>query len=116
MFSPALFPPSIEPLVRRFEELRPEQAVEETVEPEPAQPEAVEPEPAPPSELAGLPSVPGSLTEALDALRADHEFLLQGGVFSQELIDAWIDCKIEHEVDPVRLRPHPHEFNLYYDI
>jgi glutamine synthetase len=70
----------------------------------------------PPSELAGLPSVPGSLTEALDALRADHEFLLQGGVFSQELIDAWIDYKIEHEVDPVRLRPHPHEFNLYYDI
>jgi glutamine synthetase len=70
----------------------------------------------PPAELAGLPSVPGSLTEALDALKADHEFLLQGGVFSQELIDAWIDYKIEHEVDPVRLRPHPYEFHLYYDI
>ncbi len=70
----------------------------------------------PPAELAGLPSVPGSLPEALEALRQDHEFLLQGGVFSKELIDAWIDYKIEHEVDPVRLRPHPHEFNLYYDI
>ncbi len=70
----------------------------------------------PPAELAGLPSVPGSLPEALEALRDDHEFLLQGGVFSQELIDAWIDYKIEHEVDPVRLRPHPHEFHLYYDI
>ena len=70
----------------------------------------------PPAELAGLPSVPGSLDEALDALRDDHEFLLQGGVFSQELIDAWIDYKIEHEVDPIRLRPHPHEFSLYYDI
>ena len=68
------------------------------------------------AELAGLPSVPGSLTEALDALKADHEFLLQGGVFSQELIEAWIDYKIEHEVDPVRLRPHPYEFHLYYDI
>jgi glutamine synthetase len=70
----------------------------------------------PPAELAGLPSVPGSLTEALEALRGDHEFLLQGGVFSKDLIDAWIDYKIEHEIDPVRLRPHPHEFNLYYDI
>jgi glutamine synthetase len=70
----------------------------------------------PPSELAGLPSVPGSLPEALDALRSDHEFLLQGGVFSQGLIDAWIDYKVEHEVDPVRLRPHPYEFSLYYDI
>ena len=69
-----------------------------------------------------LPSWPGFrrcrevLTEALDALKADHEFLLQGGVFSQELIEAWIDYKIEHEVDPVRLRPHPYEFHLYYDI
>jgi glutamine synthetase len=60
--------------------------------------------------------VPGSLTEALDALKEDHEFLLQGGVFSDGLIQAWIDYKIEHEVDPVRLRPHPHEFHLYYDI
>ncbi len=69
-----------------------------------------------PAELKGLPSVPSSLTEALDALKGDYKFLLQGGVFSEELIDAWVAYKIEHEVDPVRLRPHPHEFNLYYDI
>lgn len=70
----------------------------------------------PPAELAGLPSVPGSLEEALQALEDDHEFLLQGGVFSEGLVQAWIDYKTEHEVDPIRLRPHPHEFNLYYDI
>jgi glutamine synthetase len=70
----------------------------------------------PPAELAGLPSVPGSLPEALDALRADHDFLLQGGVFTKGLIDSWIAYKEEHEVDPVRLRPHPYEFHLYYDI
>jgi glutamine synthetase len=70
----------------------------------------------PPAELEGLPSVPGSLTEALDALRDDHEFLLQGGVFTEELIEAWIDYKITHEVDPIRLRPHPYEFHLYYDM
>ncbi len=69
-----------------------------------------------PAELAGLPSVPGSLDEALEALAADNDFLQQGGVFSKELVNAWIDYKIEHEVDPIRLRPHPHEFNLYYDI
>ena len=70
----------------------------------------------PPSELANLPTVPGSLDAALDALEADHEFLLQGGVFTQELIDAWIDYKRSHEVDAVRLRPHPYEFHLYYDV
>jgi glutamine synthetase len=70
----------------------------------------------PPSELAGLPSVPGSLPEALAALEEDHEFLLAGGVFTEGLIRAWIDYKVEHEVDPVRLRPHPYEFHLYYDI
>ena len=70
----------------------------------------------PPAELAGLPSVPGSLGEALDALEADHDFLLKGGVFTQGLIDSWIAYKREHEVDPVRLRPHPYEFHLYYDI
>ena len=70
----------------------------------------------PPAELKGLPSVPGSLDEALDALEADHDFLLQGGVFTEELIDAWLSYKREHEVDPVRLRPHPYEFHLYYDI
>ena len=70
----------------------------------------------PPAELAGLPSVPGSLGEALDALEEDHEFLLKGGVFTQGLVDSWIAYKREHEVDPVRLRPHPYEFHLYYDI
>jgi glutamine synthetase len=70
----------------------------------------------PAEELANLPGVPGSLPEALVALKVDHEFLLAGGVFTQGLIDAWIDYKQEHEVDPVRLRPHPHEFSLYYDV
>ena len=62
-----------------------------------------------------MPQVPGSLAEALDALEADHEFLLRGGVFTEDLIRTWIDWKREHEVDVVRLRPHPAEFGLYYD-
>jgi glutamine synthetase len=70
----------------------------------------------PPAELAGLPSVPGSLEEALQALRDDHQFMLQGDVFGKEFVDNWIDYKIAHEVDPVRLRPHPYEFHLYYDV
>jgi len=70
----------------------------------------------PPEELAKIPSAPGSLDEALDALAKDHEFLLKGGVFTQDVIDMWIDFKTENEVDAVRLRPHPHEFFLYYDI
>jgi glutamine synthetase len=59
--------------------------------------------------------VPGSLEEALAALEHDHEFLLRGAVFSEELIRTWIDYKREHEIDLVRLRPHPAEFVLYYD-
>ncbi|MFQ5523824.1 MAG: helix-turn-helix domain-containing protein [Acidimicrobiia bacterium] len=70
----------------------------------------------PPAELKNLPSVPGSLDEALAALEEDHEFLLQGGVFTEDLIEAWISYKTEHEVEPVKLRPHPYEFHLYYDI
>jgi glutamine synthetase len=70
----------------------------------------------PPAELEGLPSVPGSLPEALAALEDDHDFLLQGGVFTEGLIESWVSYKQEHEVDPVRLRPHPYEFHLYYDI
>ena len=62
-----------------------------------------------------MPQVPGSLAEALDALEADHEFLLRGGVFTEDLIRTWIDWKRENEVDVVRLRPHPAEFALYYD-
>jgi glutamine synthetase len=62
-----------------------------------------------------ITQVPGSLSEALDALEADHEFLLKGDVFTEELVRTWIDYKRENEVDPVRLRPHPLEFSLYYD-
>ena len=64
---------------------------------------------------AGIAQVPGSLAEALEALEVDHEFLLRGGVFSEELVRAWIDYKREQEVDAVALRPHPAEFALYYD-
>ena len=66
-------------------------------------------------ELSGYQKTPESLEQALDALREDHEFLLQGGVFTEDVIDTWIDYKMENEVKPLRLRPHPHEFFLYYD-
>jgi glutamine synthetase len=69
-----------------------------------------------PEELKGVPSVPGSLDAALTALENDHEFLLKGDVFTQDAIDTWIEYKRNREVDPVRLRPHPYEFVLYYDI
>jgi len=69
-----------------------------------------------PEEAAEIRSVPGSLDEALDALERDHEFLLRGGVFTEDFIRLWIDLKRTTEVDPVRLRPHPYEFHLYYDI
>ncbi|MDX2455342.1 type I glutamate--ammonia ligase [Desulfosarcina sp.] len=70
----------------------------------------------PPEELAEIPSAPGSLDEALAALAEDHAFLLKGDVFTKDVIDTWIEYKTENEVNPVRLRPHPHEFHLYYDI
>jgi glutamine synthetase len=70
----------------------------------------------PPEELATIPSAPGSLDEALAALKEDHAFLLKGDVFTKDVIDTWIAYKTAHEVNPVRLRPHPHEFYLYYDI
>jgi glutamine synthetase len=69
-----------------------------------------------PEELKNVPSLPGSLDEALDALEDDHEFLLKGEVFTEEVIHTWIEYKRKHEVDAVRLRPHPYEFQLYYDI
>jgi glutamine synthetase len=69
----------------------------------------------PEAEAALVPQVPGSLAGALDALEADHDFLLKGGVFTQDLIDTWIGVKRSREVDPLRLRPHPYEFYLYYD-
>ncbi len=69
-----------------------------------------------PEEMAGIPSVPGSLEDALQALEDDHEFLLKGDVFTDDAIQTWIDYKIENEVDPMRLRPTPYEFILYYDV
>jgi glutamine synthetase len=70
----------------------------------------------PPEELAEVDSAPGSLDEALEALKVDQEFLLKGDVFTPDAIDMWIDYKVEKEINPIRLRPHPHEFFLYYDI
>ncbi len=70
----------------------------------------------PPEELKQVPSVPASLEEALDALEADHDFLLVGDVFTEDLIKDWIGYKRTSEVDAMRLRPHPWEFMLYYDI
>jgi glutamine synthetase len=70
----------------------------------------------PPEELLEVPQVPGSLDQALDALEDDHDFLLEGGVFTDDVISHWIDYKRVHEVDELRLRPHPWEFYLYYDI
>jgi glutamine synthetase len=69
-----------------------------------------------PEEAAGVPTMPGSLDEALGALHEDHEFLLKGDVFTRDAIETWIDYKRENEVNPVRVRPHPHEFELYFDI
>ena len=68
-----------------------------------------------PEELASIPTLPHSLDQALEALEEDHEFLLKGDVFTQDLIDTWIEFKRENEVDPLRLRPHPMEFEMYYD-
>ncbi len=70
----------------------------------------------PPEEAAGIPQVPASLDAVLEALEADNDYLLAGGVFTPDLIDTWISYKRIHEIDPIRLRPHPHEFELYYDI
>ena len=70
----------------------------------------------PPEELAEIPSAPGSLDEAIGALKDDQEFLLKGDVFTQDAIDMWIEYKTENEINDVKLRPHPHEFFLYYDI
>jgi glutamine synthetase len=68
-----------------------------------------------PEELAKIPSTPGSLEDALEALEKDHEFLTTGGVFTEDLINTWIQYKLDNEVNPMRLRPHPYEFSLYYD-
>ena len=67
-------------------------------------------------ERAGIKSTPGSLGEVLDSLQRDHDFLLEGGVFTEDLLDTWIEYKRERELDPVQLRPHPYEFFLYHDV
>jgi glutamine synthetase len=69
-----------------------------------------------PEELSKVPSTPGSLEAALEALEKDHDFLTSGGVFSEDFITNWISYKLDNEVNPMRLRPHPYEFALYYDV
>jgi glutamine synthetase len=69
-----------------------------------------------PEELKHVPSTPGSLEDALHALERDHDFLLRGDVFTEDVIDAWIGYKMDKEVKPMALRPHPYEFGLYYDV
>jgi glutamine synthetase len=69
-----------------------------------------------PEELAKVPSMPGSLDSALDALARDYQFLLKGDVFTEEMLNTYIDYKREKEVNAMRLRPHPYEFQMYYDI
>ena len=68
-----------------------------------------------PEELKDVPTMPGSLEEALDNLKNDHDFLLKGDVFTDDVIETWIGYKMENEVSAMRLRPHPYEFALYYD-
>ncbi|MCY4075095.1 MAG: type I glutamate--ammonia ligase [Acidobacteria bacterium] len=70
----------------------------------------------PPEELGKIASTPGTLSQVLDALEADHDFLLKGDVFTSDVIETWIAYKRENEVDAIRLRPHPWEFALYFDI
>ena len=68
-----------------------------------------------PEELKGVPNTPGSLEEALASLEKDHDFLLKGDVFTQDVIDTWLEYKLNHELNPVRMRPTPWEFALYFD-
>jgi len=70
----------------------------------------------PPEELKNVPSTPGSLEEALKALAKDHEYLLKGDVFTEDVIETWIKYKMDKEVKPMALQPHPFEFSLYYDV
>jgi glutamine synthetase len=70
----------------------------------------------PPEEAAQVTQVPGSLQAVLGGLEADHDYLLAGGVFTQDLIDTWIDYKRSAEIAPIALRPTPHEFALYFDV
>jgi len=67
-------------------------------------------------EAKNVPSMPGSLEQALDHLEKDHAYLTDGDVFPVDLIETWISYKRKYEADAVRMRPHPYEFHLYYDI
>ena len=69
-----------------------------------------------PEEAAKVKSMPGSLDQALDALEKDHDFLLRGDVFTKDVIETWLEYKRKNEIDAIRLRPHPWEFALYFDI
>jgi glutamine synthetase len=70
----------------------------------------------PPEEFASVNQVPASLDAVLNSLEADHEYLTAGGVFTEDLVETWIDYKRVNEIDPVRLRPTPHEFEMYYNV
>lgn len=70
----------------------------------------------PPEEAKNVAQVPNSLEAVIDRLEVDHDYLLEGGVFTEDLIETWITLKRENEIDPIRLRPHPHEFALYFDV
>lgn len=88
--------------------------IENTIEP----PEPVDKDlyDLPPEEAKDVKSVVGSLDAALDALEHDHDFLLKGEVFTRDVLDTWLTYKREREVGEIRLRPHPYEFALYFDI
>jgi glutamine synthetase len=70
----------------------------------------------PPEELKNVAKTPRSLGEALNALESDHEFLLRGDVFTKDVIETWIAYKRTNDVEALRLRPHPYEFCMYYDM
>jgi glutamine synthetase len=70
----------------------------------------------PPDEAADIPQAPTSLAAVIDRLEADHEYLTEGGVFTPDLIEAWVSYKRENEIEPINIRPHPYEFALYYDV
>ena len=69
----------------------------------------------PPDEAANIPQAPTSLAAVIDRLEQDHDYLTEGGVFTEDLIETWISYKRENEILPVQIRPHPYEFSLYYD-
>ena len=70
----------------------------------------------PPEQINKIPSTPPSLEQALENLEKDHEFLTSSGVFTEDFITNWIEYKFDNEIQPMRLRPHPYEFALYYDV